>query len=270
MASNIITDIRQSLNALQAWLAPYARLARAVPLKVWLASGALLLAGLWLQEHDARVRAATELHRVQQQSAQQVSQLRSQAETAVRDANVRNAATIAGLEAERQKLARQAEGLSAQLEQLKRQESVETQKVAALPPAELAKTLAGQLGPGSVLTGPFPGSAASGQLSLSEQGQRQVASALLERDSCRGQAAIRDRQFANCRDQLAAGAGEIQTQADSLAKLNQALSAKDRILAEREAEFKTELTAARGKWHSRAFRALKYIALGMGLGMAVR
>lgn len=105
---------------------------------------------------------------------------------------------------------------------------------------------------------------------MTEAGARRVAMALEERDACLGERALQDRQASVCREQIAADAAEIQTQADSLAKLNQALSAKDRILAEREREFKTELAAARGTWHSRALRALKFFAAGVGMGVAIR
>ena len=86
----------------------------------------------------------------------------------------------------------------------------------------------------------------AGQLTRPTEAQRKVVPALSDLDSCRAESALQDRRLSNCREQISAAEAEIRTQADSLAKLNQALRAKDAILAARETEFKTELAAARG------------------------
>ena len=294
--------------------------ALAIPLKVWVAGAVLIFAGLWLHAHDPRVRAAAELERVKQQTTQQVTALQSQAEAAVRAANQRNAAAVAGLEAQRRKLARRADQLTAQLQSLRQERQKRDQQIAALPPEKVTSRLAEMLGPSSVVRGPSPpqmgpsqvegqGSAArtpplqrrlgppqdnnddhgrptadkgqrttdnrqripdDGQLTLSTEAQRKVVTALSDLDSCRAESALQDRRLSNCREQISAAEAEIRTQADSLAKLNQALRAKDAILAARETEFKTELAAARGTWRTRTIRALKFIAVGVGIGLVIR
>jgi chromosome segregation ATPase len=263
--------------------------ALALPLKVWVAAAALIFAGLWLQEHDARVRAAAELQRVKQQTTQQVVALQSQAEAAVRAANRKNAAAVAGLEAQRRKIVQRADQLTAQLQSLRQQQQKRDREIVAMPPEELAKQLAQRLGPLSAVRSPSQPQAGlsqspvqrsaagtpplehqRGQLALSTEGQRKVAAALDDLDSCRTESALQERRLSNCREQISAADAEIRTQADSLAKLNQALRAKDSILAARESEFKTELAAARGTWSSRALRALKFMAVGVGIGLAMK
>jgi vacuolar-type H+-ATPase subunit I/STV1 len=273
--------------------------ALAIPLKVWVAGAVLIFAGLWLHEHDARVRAAAELERVKQQTTQQVVALQSQAEAAVRAANQHNAAAIVGLEAQRRKLARRADQLTAQLQSLRQERQKRGQQIAALPPEKVTRRLAEMLGPSSVVRGPLQlnnndkshttsGNSQKapdngqrttdnrqrtpddGQLTLSTEAQRKVVAALSDLDSCRAESALQDRRLSNCREQISAAEAEIRTQADSLAKLNQALRAKDAILAARETEFKTELAAARGTWRTRTIRALKFIAVGVGIGLVIR
>ena len=77
-------------------------------------------------------------------------------------------------------------------------------------------------------------------------------------------------QFANCRTQVDTNAAIIQQQADSLAKLNQALSAKDEILARREIQQQAELKAARGSRLSRLARVVEYVAIGVVIGVVIR
>lgn len=333
-------NIQHLLNTLKGWRAGSRALsraknwARAVPLNVWLAAGALLAASLWLHEHDARVRAADELQRTRQQTAQQVAALASRAEAAVRAANQQNAAAIAALESGRRSLAERARQLSAQLQSLKEQQQASAQAIAALSPAAIAEQMVERLGPASVVRGPSPSqveaagaqaqkaavgrpplpqgldpsavvqsgfppihndsgtqsreqeqptsvsprftpgngpsSTDAGQLTLSAEGQRKVVTALSELDSCRAQSALQEQRLANCSQRIALDEKQIRTQADSLAKLNQALAAKDGILAAREAEYKTELAAARGTWLRRAAGALKFVAVGVGIGLVIR
>jgi hypothetical protein len=262
-------NLRQAISTATTRMAPLFRFASTVPARVWMAAAALLFAGLWLQEHDARVRRAAEAAKATQQAAAQIADLKAKADAAVREANQRNAAAIAELETQRRKLAARGNVLSAQLETLKRQEQESGAKFATLPPEEVARLLTRQLGPsGIVQTAAQP--IGGRPLALSVEGQRKVGAAIAERDSCREQGAVRQSQISNCRNQLVAGAAEIQKQADSLTKLNQALVAKDEIFKGRESEFKTQLRAARGTWHGRMFRALKYIAAGAAIGVAIR
>jgi hypothetical protein len=263
---------RKGAAAIPARWAPSraGRWAPVIPAKVWLAAAVLLFAGLWLQEHDARLRRAAQLQQEQRQSAAEIAALRSKASAALEDANQRNARAIAALEAERAKLARRSQALSAQLESLQREEQARAQEIAALPPAQLASRLTTELGPSSVVPSSSQPAKDGAPLTLSVQGERRVVSALAERDACRHESAVRDQQLTNCRDLLAADASEIEKQADSAAKLNLALGAKDQILKRRETQFQAELQAARGTWHSRAVRALKLVGIGVAIGVAIR
>jgi hypothetical protein len=270
------------------------RWGRAVPLKLWLGAGALIFAALWLHEHDARVRAAVEAQQMEQQTAREVAALQTQARTAIAVANRRNAAKVETLEKQRRKLAGRANELSAQLDALKRQQQRRTEEIAAMPPVELAQQLASRLGPSSVVRGPSQPSSrveskatrnaekepavgtpplqreSARPVELTDAGARRVASALSDLDSCRAQSAIQAGQVSTCGQQLATDEAEIQTQRDSVTRLNQALAAKDRILSEREKEYQAQLVAARGTWRGRTWHALKMIGLGVGIGMVIR
>ncbi len=283
-------------------------IAAGVPLTLWLGAAALLAAGLWLQEHDAKVRAGAALEQSRQQSAQRIAALEAQASAALRQANERNAATITRLETRRAALARQAAELTTQLGALRKKNRAEQAEITTMPAEQVSERVRTMLGESSVISGPSSavrgpsqgamqadakavGAAnepavgtpalqpASGErvtavgtppLQLTEEGQRQVLSALVERDACRDESSLLERQLANCNQRVAAGEAEIRTQADSLARLNAALGAKDKILAEREAQHRAELRAARGTWRRRAWRALKYVAAGLVMGVALR
>jgi hypothetical protein len=108
--------IRQAYQTAKARLEPLTRRALKIPAQVWLLAGALLFAGLWLQEHDASIRRAAELRQLQQQTATEVSDLHAQSNAAIEVANQRNARMVSDLEAERRKLAGQAERLAALLD----------------------------------------------------------------------------------------------------------------------------------------------------------
>lgn len=115
---------------------------------------------------------------------------------------------------------------------------------------------------------PVPGPA----LSLSEAGARQIESALAELDACRGQSKVAAEQLGTCRQQGAVTMAIADEQKASLAKLNDALQAKDQILAERETEFRAQLKAARGSWPQRLFHTLEHVGIGVviGVGLAVK
>ena len=62
----------------------------------------------------------------------------------------------------------------------------------------------------------------------------------------------------------------IQRQADSLAQLNTALSAKDEILKRRETQHQAELKAARGSRLARLARVVECVASGVVIGAVLR
>ena len=252
------------------------QLARVPRARLVLWGACLILLAAWWLEHQARLRQTIELAQLQKQKAQ--------AAAAIRDANERNRQAIHELEAKRSELEREASDLAARLRSLQASERTQAAQVAALPSAELARRVTDELAARD------SGAAAEEQsqnskletrnsdrvsddgfrVSLSSPQLRNLAAALVERDACREQKQVVGEQFANCRAQVDANAAIIQQQVDSLAKLNQAVSAKDEILARRETQQQAELTAARGSRLSRLARAVEWVALGIVVGAVVR
>jgi len=249
---------------------------------------ALLLAAWWYA-HQARLRQSIELALLQKQTATALSTLEAGAAAAIRQANERNAHAIHELEAQRRKLERDANGLAARLQALQQNERAQAAQTAILPPAELARRVAAELGNresgsgsrGSSDVKPPASSVGSSlptpdsplptpALVLSEPQLRNLAAALVERDACREQQQVVEAQFTNCRGQVDTNATILQHQADSLAQLNTALSAKDEILKRRETQHQAELKAARGSRLARLARVVEYVAIGVAIGAVLR
>jgi len=282
-------------------LAALGKLLQRVPrarLVLWGACALLLAA--WWYEHQARLRQSFELAQLQKQSATAVSALEARAAAAIRQANQRNAQAIHALEAQRATLVRNAGDLAARLQSLQERERAQAAQVAVLPVPELARRVAAEL----ALQDSDLGDRGSGQateeqgrnskfeirnsadviqnpkskienppspaLALSEPQLRNLAAALVERDACREQKQVVEGQFTNCRAQVGANAAIIQQQADSLAKLNEALAAKNEILTRREAQHQAELKAARGSRLSRLARVVECVAMGIVIGVVIR
>lgn len=106
-------------------------------------------------------------------------------------------------------------------------------------------------------------------LPLTASGARKLALALSALDACRAQRAVDEQRISNGRDLAAADAGTIARQADSLGKLNQALAAKDQILARQEALYRQELRAARGSFWGRLGRTARHVAVGVAVGVVI-
>ena len=260
-------------------------------LMLWSACALLLAA--WWYEHQARLHQTIEFEQLQKQTTTSVSALEARAAAAIRQANQRNAQAIHALEAQRATLVRNAGDLAARLQSLQERERAQAAQVAALPPAELARRVADELaaqdsGPtkeeqsqnskleirnsadaiqnpkSKIENSPSPA------LALSEPQLRNLAAALVERDACREQKQVVEAQFTNCRAQVGANAAIIQQQADSLAKLNEALAAKNEILTRREAQHQVELKAARGSRLARLARVVECVAIGIVIGVVIR
>jgi len=280
--------VRITRQLLSQGLATLGKLLTRVPrarLVLW--GACVLLLTVWWFEHQARLRQAIELEQLQKQTASAVSALEAQAAAAIRDANERNLQAIHELEAKRRKLERKASDLATHLQSLQEEEHAQAAQIAVLPSSALAQRVATELagqdsGPAkkeqsrnskleirnsAPVPSPHP---LAPMLTLAEPELRRVATALVELDACREQKQVVGGQFANCRAQVDTNAAIIQAQADSLAKLNQALSAKDEIVARREAQQKAELKAARGSRLSRLARAVEWVAIGIVLGAVIR
>jgi uncharacterized protein YlxW (UPF0749 family) len=117
---------------------------------------------------------------------------------------------------------------------------------------------------------PNPSSSApSPELALTEEGARRVETAFIELDSCREQAAAKDGALANCQEQVDANRAMVGELNKSVNDLNQAIRAKDEILARVEAQHRAELKAARGSRLRRFVRAVQYVGVGVVIGVAV-
>lgn len=251
---------------LQASFQRILSLARSVSRSRWLFPAlvpALLL--LWLYEHDARVRQAAELRRFTQQAATEAAALEGRAQDALAEANQRNARAIAELESRRAQLERAAKELQARLSAAEQSERAAVERLATLPAPELTRQLAQQLGSDALRPADAGRSAA-----LTDQGLRQVATALVELDACREQRDLLRREVSTCAERAEADSGIIATQAASIAKLNEAAAAQAQLLALREAESRAELEAARGTRRGRFARALEHMAIGFVLGVVIR
>ncbi len=302
--------------------------------------------GLWLAEHDARVRQTAELADLKKQTSASISTLEQQAAADIREANLARAQAVRDLEGREQKLEQNAARLRDEIQGLESRKQAGLEEVAALPASELASRVAARLGlapqdlaprhglqaaPGAVelpvgdqgspgaaaaepvRPGPGPvgveqtratppdrpsdlgitdgsgdrvspaaaragwkadAAAADGEsapaASLSDAAWRKIDSALVEGDACRSENAVLNREMANLNDQVTTQASMLGQQSAAIEKLNQALAAQDQVLAQTQAEHKAELKVARGTLLGRAGRVVKYVALGVVVGMVIR
>ncbi|HEX5411749.1 MAG TPA: hypothetical protein VFZ27_07785 [Terriglobia bacterium] len=106
-------------------------------------------------------------------------------------------------------------------------------------------------------------------LALSASGARKVEASLVALDSCRAQSGIQTRQLSNCQARAEADEAALERLKGSVAGLNQAVAAKDKILREQQREYKAELRAARGTFLGRLARLSEHVAIGVGVGVAI-
>ena len=258
------------------------RLMRRVPGKAWFAVGGLLVGAFWLQQHDARIRQQARLKQLRSQTTVQVGELRRQAAQAVRQANEENAKAIAKLEQRRQQVQQQNRKLAAQLDRLRKQARLQADQVATLPISKIVTRVAAQLGPKAVDVMPPASSAemakaatsapAGGKvvaLPLTASGARKVETALVELNACRAESSIETQQISTCHARAEADEAEVKRLHASVASLNQALAAKDKILAHQATEYKAELRAVRGTFLGRLARVTEHVAVGLALGVAI-
>ncbi len=250
--------------------------------RIGLVAASILAAIVFWQEHDARVHQESEVKQLKKQAAAQVAVFQHQAAAALREADA-HAQEVRQLESRRQRLDRTAGELQQRLASLLTTERSQVQQVATLPTSEVARRVATRLGleeqelglggSGSVAkpeNASSPNPNPQSPTPPSDATLRKIDAAFVELDSCRAQSAVRDQQVANCREQNAASSAIIGQQSASMDSLQQALAAKDQIIARREAEFRVELKAARGSLFARVTRSLKYVAVGVVIGTVLR
>jgi uncharacterized protein YlxW (UPF0749 family) len=106
-------------------------------------------------------------------------------------------------------------------------------------------------------------------LALTEEGARRIEAAFIELDACREQAAAKDGALANCQEQVDTSRAMVGELNKSVNDLNQAIRAKDEILARVEAQHRAELKAARGSRLRRFGHALEYVGAGVVIGVVL-
>ena len=107
-------------------------------------AGVVIMFFAWSCERQARRRDTVQAQQVKKQAAEEISRLQEQAADALGDAK-QSAQAVRELEAQRQQLARQAEGLSQSLESLRKQELARADEVATLPTSEVVSRVASRL-----------------------------------------------------------------------------------------------------------------------------
>ncbi len=113
---------------------------------------AVVMAGFWLREHDAQVRAKAALRVEKRQSQTEVAQLERQAAQEARAAQEEQAQAMARLKAGREKAMAQEKKLAERLAALEAAEHAAVSRMATLPLGEVERQLEARLGAGEVVT----------------------------------------------------------------------------------------------------------------------
>jgi|YelNatPaOPRAMG01_1025707.scaffolds.fasta_scaffold55305_4 hypothetical protein len=239
-----------------------------VPWQAWLALVGVLLAAFWLRQHDADVRRRAQLEQVRQQTSAQIAALKQQARQDIERANVENARAVQKIEERRRAIEQQNQRLAVQLDELRRRAQVQADQVATLPISSVVTRVAAQLGlQAQDFRSPQDGKPAA--LALTDSGARKVAAAVVNLDACRSESNIEQQQFSNCQARAQADEAAIERLKSSVASLNDAIAARDKILAQQSAECKAELRAARGTFLGRLARTAEHVAIGVAMGFAI-
>ena len=232
-----------------------------VPLAPYLALVAVLLVAALAVTYyrwKSELRRAAQGELLNQQEAAEIAALRrgsAQAEDRAVEAEGRAQELLGKLE----KLSVASGQLSVKLQNLERAAAAEKARIAVLTPAEVAAEVTTQVGP--------PGSDAA---------LRHTLEIIGERNACREQMAVKDLQYANCRESLIDYAAVGEQQAKQIGDLKQALDLERRAFDKRDDLAKNQVKTAQGTWIHRIWNRVKFpvgIALGglggYGLGRAV-
>jgi hypothetical protein len=256
-----------------------------LPWRLLLGGAALVVAGLWLLEHDARLKQELEFEQQRRTTSAEVAQLRARAETAMQEFRA-NAQVIASLEARRQALERDAAALRQKLSCLRKEENLRVQQLASLAHVGTPRQTAPGLGPADLATrDPGLGSASDSRpLPLGEgvppggRGRVRESATLPSPESpapspslaaCREQSAVQEELISNCEQRAEVTRAALEAAKQSALDLQQALGAKDEIAAKLDAQHRAELKAARGSRLRKFARALQYVGVGVVIGVVV-
>jgi hypothetical protein len=139
--------------------------------------------------------------------------------------------------------------LSANLEKLKAKEGTDQARIAALTPVEVAAAVTARVGEAG-----------------SEAALRHTLELIADRDACKDQSAIKDLQYANCRESLVDYAAIGEQQTIQIRELKQALDLERRAFDKRDDLAKVQVSAAKGSWFSRFTGKAKWFVVGVGAG----
>ena len=106
-------------------------------------------------------------------------------------------------------------------------------------------------------------------LALTASGARKVEGALVALNACRAESKIQAKQVSACQARAEADEAEVNRLQSSVAGLNHALDAKDKILAQQQNECKAELRAARGTFLGRLAHTVEHVAVGVAMGVVI-
>ena len=166
-----------------------------------------------------------------------------------------------------EKLTVDSRQLTAKLEKAQAEAAAEKARIAALPPQEV--------GPELQKTVPTAGILRFAQ--DDKEGARRVLEIIADRDACKDQVAIKDLQYANCRESLVDYAAIGEQEAKQIQDLKQALDLQKRAFDNRDDLAKVQVNTAQGTWIHRVWNKVKFpvgVVLGgvagYGVGRATR
>jgi hypothetical protein len=206
----------------------------------------MVIAALWLADHDAQIRKAQQLSDQKAEFAVEAKSLQARVNTSLAAAKAQQSQADA--------LAKQAAEQTAQIQNLetalaKRQAAIKT-----APVAQVHNEVITALGPDSEASGSTPS-----PLPLSEVGMRAVDMVIAQRNGCQ-------QQLAQSASLAATLSQEASTQKGQIGSYQDALKSKDELIAAAQQEAQQEIKIAKGTWLQRLTHNAKWFAAGAAAG----
>ena len=242
---------------------PFSNFFSRLPWQLLVAAVALVVAALWLIEHDARLRRDVQLDSMRRATSAELGDLRTRAEAAMKEFRA-STQVIESLEARGRALEREAATLRQKLSSLRAEENFRVQSASSPGQTKVAAGIAPRLDPEE------PVSVVRLQVSgKSEQPDTRHLTPDTSPASCREQAAVQDQLISNCEQRVEVSRAALEAAKGSALDLQQALRAKDAIATKLDAQHRLELKAARGSRLRKFGRALQYVGVGVVIGVLV-
>jgi hypothetical protein len=244
---------------------------------------ALVVAALWLLDHDTRVRRDAQFDSMRRETSAEVSDLHTRAEAAMKEFRA-STQVIESLEARGHALEREAATLRQKLSSLRAEENSRVRAASTPGQTETAAGIAPRLDPEEHVPGDprlrgddsHPGSEVShsrSEVSHSRESGNLPDTRHLTPDtsftSCREPSAVQDQLISNCEQRVEVARAALDAAKRSALDLQEALRAKDDIAAKLDAQHRLELKAARGARLRKFGRALQYVGVGVVIGVLV-